>query len=274
MHQTIAKKLPWRALAIGGSDSGGSAGIQADLKTMAAHQVFGTTAITAVTAQNTLGVQRAMGLPVEMIEAQIEAVLNDIGADAIKTGLLGRVEVVGLVAEKVADFREGKGYVPLVVDPVLVNGSGARIVAPEVVAAYRERLFPLAGIITPNLDEACWLAEQEMVKSVEGLYEVARALYGFGSQAVLVKGGHLDGAQKVDLFFDGTDFIELTAPTLPIENPHGVGCTLASAIASQLARGETLVTAVQNAHAYLQKALHGALGWQLGQGRLPVNHQV
>ncbi len=259
---------PQRVLTIAGSDSGGSAGIQADLKTLMACGVFGMTAITVVTAQNTLAVQQAFYLPLDLIDAQIEAVLSDMGADAVKTGLLGRSDVVNLVADRVTALDA----MPIVVDPVLVNGQGNPIVAEEAVEAYRQRLLPLATVITPNLDEAVWLAQIPPIGVVDDFYTAARRLFQMGAKAVLIKGGHLDGEQKIDLFFDGEEFTVLKADSLPIDNPHGVGCTLASAIAAGLAQGASPLTAVCRAHAFLQNALHGALDWQLGRGRPTVNH--
>lgn len=267
MSTQKSRNLPFRVLSIGGSDSGGSAGIQADLKTYEAHGVFGTTALTVVTAQNTIGVQQALPLPVDLIEAQIESVLTDIRPDAVKTGLLGRAEVVGLVAEKIKAY----GPVPLVVDPVLVNGKGDLIVSSETLDAYREQLFPLATVITPNVDETARLVGKS-VKSAYALHDVALKLKAFGPKAVVVKGGHLPGNEIADMFFDGRQFFELSARRLPIENPHGVGCTFASAIAANLARGTVPQLAVMSAHAYLQSALQAALQWKVGAGRTPVNH--
>ncbi|KAB2857049.1 MAG: bifunctional hydroxymethylpyrimidine kinase/phosphomethylpyrimidine kinase [Anaerolineae bacterium] len=264
-----SRNLPFRVLSIGGSDSGGSAAIQADLKTYEAHGVFGTTALTVVTAQNTIGVQQAFPLPLDLIEAQIESVLTDIRPHAVKTGLLGRAEVVGLVAEKINAY----GSIPLVVDPVLVNGKGDLIVSPETLEAYREQLFPLATVITPNLDEAARLVRQS-AKSAHSLHDLALKLKAFGSQAVVVKGGHLPGNEIADMFFDGRQFFELSARRLPIENPHGVGCTFASAIAANLAQGAIPQMAVMSAHAYLQSALQAALKWKVGEGRTPVNHHA
>jgi hydroxymethylpyrimidine/phosphomethylpyrimidine kinase len=266
----VTGRKPYRVLAVGGSDSGGSAGIQADLKTLEARGVFGTSALTTVTAQNTLAVQQAFPLPVELVAAQMDSVLGDIGADAIKTGLLGRAEVVAVVAERAARLAP----TPLVVDPVLINGQGRSIVSQETVVAYRRDLFPLAAIITPNLNEASWLAEIETISRPADLYEAARRLRQLGPQTVLVKGGHLGGETVIDLYYDGEQFMEFTAPRLPLENPHGVGCTFASAIAAELAKGASIETAVKLAHVYLQDALRGALGWRLGAGRSPVNHRV
>jgi hydroxymethylpyrimidine/phosphomethylpyrimidine kinase len=259
-----------RVLSIGGSDSGGSAGIQADLKTFEARDVFGSTALTAVTAQNTQGVRRVYPLPEELIEAQIKAVLDDIGADAIKTGLLGRESVVRLTADLIHTY----GIPKVVVDPVMVNGQGQLFVSPETMRAYQTRLFPLATFITPNLDEAALLANMP-ISAENDLYDAAQRLHQWGSAFVLIKGGHLAGdGQIIDLVYDGRDFMELPAPRLPIHNPHGVGCTFASAIAAALAKGKPPLEAVQTAHGYLQAALQGSLARRIGGGRQPVYHRV
>ena len=262
-------RYPHRVLAIGGSDSSGSAGIQADLKTYEALDVFGTSAITIVTAQNTLGVQQSLPIPLELIEQQVNAVLNDISAHVIKTGLLGHSDVVKMVVNQILGLEK----LPLVVDPVLVNGQGEPIVSLETVQAYQQDLFPLATIITPNLDEAQWLANMDSINNLGDCYTAAQRLYNYGVKTILIKGGHLENDDvKTDIFFDGETFIELTAPVLPVKNPHGVGCTFASAIAAELAKGNSIRDAVYTAHQYLQDALRGALNWQVGQGRTPVNH--
>ena len=259
---------PPRVLTIGGSDSGGSAGIQADLKTLTACGVFGMNVITALTAQNTLGVQGIHPIPIEFIAAQAEAVLNDEGADVIKVGFLGRAEVVTWVADLAARYP----HIPLVVDPVLVNGAGALIVSPETLAAYRTQLIPRAAILTPNLDEASLLADYNTVQGMEALQNIAHHLHGLGARYVLIKGGHLPEEGIMDVFYNGHRFTIFTAERLPINNPHGVGCTLASAIAAYLAKGCSMDDAVQNAHQYLQRALAGCLAWELGAGRAAVNH--
>jgi hydroxymethylpyrimidine/phosphomethylpyrimidine kinase len=251
-------------LSIGGSDSGGSAGIQADLKTCEARGVFGCTAITVVTAQNTVSVTGAHPLPEEFIQAQIDAVMSDIAPQTLKTGLLGRASVVEMVARINVSNR--------VIDPVLLDGSGRQIVSDETVTAYREKLFPLATVITPNLDEAALLAGLSISDDPR---EMARKLHDFGPDFVLIKGGHLTQTDHIiDLLYDGENYIELTAPRLPVENPHGVGCTFASAIAAELAKGQRPKDAVKIAHEYLHAALKGSLDWKLGAGRSPVNHGV
>jgi len=261
---------PPRVLAVGGSDSGGSAGIQADLKTYEACGVFGCTALTMLTAQNTLGVKGMYPLPEDFIAAQMQTVLDDIGADATKTGFLGRVSVVQVVAQIITAYR----LPHVVVDPVLLDGKGQQIVSDEALAAYKDRLFPLAAVITPNLDEAALLTGIP-IQTKADIYEAARRLHGLGVGVVVVKGGHLrDGDAILNLVYDGQQFTPLSAPRLSVENPHGVGCTFASAIAAALARGVDPPQAIQSAHEYLQAALMGSLGWRLGRGRSPVFHGV
>ena len=268
-HQQQAR-LPRRILSIAGSDSGGSAGIQADLKTYEAHGVFGCTAITAVTAQNTVGVQAGHALPEAFISQQIASVLDDIGADAIKTGLLVRESVIQLVVEAITKY----GIEQVVVDPVMIDGYGKQFVSAGAVAAYRERLFPLATVITPNLDEAAVLTGLTVLSQAD-LFAVAKRLHEFGAHHVVVKGGHLtQDAAILDLVYDGETFTELRAERLPIQNPHGVGCTFASAIAANLALGQAPLAAIQAAHTYLQNALRASLGWTVGAGRSPVNHAL
>jgi hydroxymethylpyrimidine/phosphomethylpyrimidine kinase len=232
--------------------------------------VFGCTALTAVTAQNTKGVRQVYPLPEELIGAQVKAVLDDIGTDALKTGLLGRESVVRLVADLIRAY----GIQKVVVDPVLVNGQGQVFVSPEAIRAYQTYLFPLATFVTPNLDEAALLADMT-ISSVEDLYEAAKRLHVWGAAVVLVKGGHLAGdEQVVDLVYDGRDFLELTVPRLPIHHPHGVGCTFAAAIAAESAKGKSPIEAAQIAHQYLQATLRGSLDRQIGGGRQPVYHGV
>ena len=255
-----------RALTIAGSDSGGGAGIQADLKTFMAFGVFGMSAITAITAQNTVGVSAIHPVPLDVIEAQLVAVMSDIGADAAKTGMLGTAEVVRLVAATVHRLA-----VPnLVVDPVMVAKSGDVLLADDARAAVREALLPLAMVVTPNLPEAEALIG-EPVRDLAEMRSAARALHALGPRWVVVKGGHLPGEQDaVDLVFDGESFVELTAPRLPGTSVHGTGCTFSAAIAAGLAQGHDPLDAIRRAKEYISAAIAGAP--PLGHGHGPSNH--
>jgi hydroxymethylpyrimidine/phosphomethylpyrimidine kinase len=214
-------------------------------------------------------VQASFPLPPGFIQAQIQAVLSDIGAQAIKCGLLGRAEVV----EAVAESLQGKSA-PLILDPVLVNGAGALIVKPQTIETYRCLLLPRARVITPNLDEAQHLTGQAG-QDEKAIRAMLAALHGMGAQMVIIKGGHrADGDEVLDWVSDGQRLERLRAPRLPLENPHGVGCTLSAAITASLAQGKDTWTAVYQAHTYLHRALQAALGWQVGAGRPPVNHHL
>jgi hydroxymethylpyrimidine/phosphomethylpyrimidine kinase len=252
------------ALTIAGSDSGGGAGIQADLRTFAAHGLHGASAITAVTAQNTVAVVDYVALEPRMVVAQIEAVASDIPVAAVKTGMLANRPIVEAVAEAVARLR----LPHLVVDPVMVAKSGDRLLDAAAEAAYRDRLFPLAEVVTPNLAEAETLLRRP-VRSEEAMGQAARDLHALGPRAVLVKGGHLPG-DPVDVFFDGRRTEQLRAPRITTRNTHGTGCTLSAAIAARLALGAETLEAVRGAKAYLTEALRGA--YTLGRGAGPVDH--
>jgi hydroxymethylpyrimidine/phosphomethylpyrimidine kinase len=252
------------ALTIAGSDSGGGAGIQADLRTFAAHGLHGAAAITAVTAQNTVAVVDYVALEPRMVVAQIDAVASDMPVAAVKTGMLANRPIVEAVAEAVARLR----LPHLVVDPVMVAGSGDRLLDSAAEAAYRERLCPLAEVVTPNLAEAEALLARP-VRSVEAMAQAARDLHSLGPRAVLVKGGHLEG-DPVDVFFDGRRMEELWGPRIATRNTHGTGCTLSAAIAARLALGVEVLEAVRGAKAYLTEALRGA--YALGRGGGAVDH--
>jgi len=251
------------ALTIAGSDSGGGAGIQADLRTFAAHGLHGTSAITAVTAQNTVAVVDYVALDPRMVVAQIDAVAADILLAAVKTGMLANRAIVEAVADALARLR----LPHLVVDPVMVAKSGDRLLDPAAEAAYRERLFPLAEVVTPNLAEAEALLGRP-VRSLDAMAEAARDLHAQGPRAVVVKGGHLEG-EPVDVFFDGRRMERLPAPRIATRNTHGTGCTLSAAIAARLALGHELLEAVRGAKAYLTEALRGA--YTLGRGAGPFD---
>ncbi|PRR70169.1 Hydroxymethylpyrimidine/phosphomethylpyrimidine kinase [Moorella humiferrea] len=254
----------YKALTIAGSDSGGGAGIQADLKTFAALKVYGTCAITAVTAQNTVGVEGIFELPAEFVGRQIDAVLKDIGADAAKTGMLSSVAIIEVVAAKVQEY----GVKKLVVDPVMVAKSGDYLLAKEARRVLKEKLLPLALVITPNLDEAGTLTGRN-IDSEEGMVEAAKALHDLGVPYVLVKGGHLSGA-ATDILYDGREIRRFTAPRLDNRHTHGTGCTLSAAITAFLARGLAVAEAVAAAKEYIQLAIGRALG--VGRGCGPVHH--
>jgi hydroxymethylpyrimidine/phosphomethylpyrimidine kinase len=251
-------------LTVAGSDSGGGAGIQADLKTMLAHGVHGMSVLAAVTAQNSLGVQGYWELPAEAVRAQLDSVLSDIGVDAVKTGMLASTELVSAVADVLA----GVG-VPVVVDPVGVSKHGDALLAPDAVAAVRDRLLPVATLVTPNLYEVSQLTGVKVTAEAD-LAEAAEAVLALGPAAVLVKGGHLPG-DAVDLLLtrDGTTRTYRSA-RLDNRHTHGTGCTLASAIASRLALGDPLPDAVVAAKDYVTGAI--AHGFPLGAGIGPVDH--
>ncbi|KAB8140845.1 bifunctional hydroxymethylpyrimidine kinase/phosphomethylpyrimidine kinase [Chloroflexia bacterium SDU3-3] len=253
-----------KVLSIAGSDSGGGAGIQADLKACAAHGVYCATALTAVTAQNTLGVTAVQLLPPPMVEAQIAAVLSDIGADAVKTGMLGDAAIIAAVAAALGHF----GVRQLVVDPVMVAKGGDQLLARDAVAALRELLLPRALLLTPNLPEAEVLLGRA-VRREQDMRDAARDLLAMGPQAVLLKGGHLEG-EPVDVLCDGAGLVELRSRRVDTPNTHGTGCTYAAAIAALLALGAPLREAVARAHAYLAGAIAHAV--PLGGGHGPVNH--
>jgi hydroxymethylpyrimidine/phosphomethylpyrimidine kinase len=254
-----------RALTIAGSDSGGGAGIQADLKTFSALGVFGMTAITAVTVQNTKGVSGYEALSPETVGDQIRAVATDIGVDAAKTGMLASSAIVEAVADAVAETR-----IPnLVVDPVFLSKHGHPLLDGDAVGALRRRVLPLATLVTPNLPEAEGLAGFR-VDSRDLMEKAARAILAMGPAAVLVKGGHLEGPDRAeDLFFDGRDLVWIEAERIDTPHTHGTGCVLSSAIAAYLARGEALPSAVRLGKAFVTEAIRHAL--PIGQGIGPVD---
>ena len=252
-----------RVLTIAGSDSGGGAGIQTDLKTITVLGGYGMSVITALTAQNTVGVQAVYELPLEFIEKQIDSVMEDIGADAVKTGMLSSSAIVSLVASKIAQIRVKR----LVVDPVMVAKSGDPLLKEEAQEALREELISLAFMVTPNLPEASVLAGIK-VDNLEAMKNAARRIYDMGAKHVLVKGGHLEG-ELVDLLFDGTAFLEFRGPRIPTNNTHGTGCTFASAIATELAKGNNVQEAVERAKAFMETAIRFSLA--LGKGHGPTN---
>jgi hydroxymethylpyrimidine/phosphomethylpyrimidine kinase len=252
------------AMTIAGSDSGGGAGIQADLKTFSALGVYGTSAITAVTAQNTQRVTQVLELPPDLVAAQIDAIVGDIGADAVKTGMLANSAIIEVVAAKVREH----GLDALVVDPVMVAKSGDALLQQDAVAALRELLLPLALVVTPNIPEAEALVGRKL-EGPDDLRRAAEEIAALGARHVVIKGGHRDGP-AVDLHFDGQSFHEFAARRVDTTSTHGTGCTFASAIAAGLAKGSGVRDAVAMAKAYVTKALQSA--YPVGHGHGPVHH--
>ncbi len=257
------KEIP-TALTIAGSDSGAGAGIQADLKTFAALGVYGTSAITAITAQNTVGVTRVQALQPKLVAAQIDAVVSDIGAQALKTGMLANAAIIAIVAKRIRALSLKN----LVVDPVMVATSGDLLIEKNAVAALRTALIPLAAVVTPNIPEAEELTGLKL-RAAKDIEAAARRIVAMGAGSVVIKGGHRRGP-AVDLFFDGKQFRALRAPRLRSRNTHGTGCTFSAAIAAYLARGETLERAIALAKRYITGAIRA--GFAVGAGHSPVHH--
>lgn len=256
------------ALTIAGSDSGGGAGIQADLKTFSALGVYGASVIAALTAQNTKAVTAVHEVPVHMIAAQIETVFADIPVRAVKIGMLSSSAIIECVADKLADAKA-----PLVVDPVMVAKSGDALLRDDAVEALRQKLLPMATVLTPNLPEAARLLDGTVAKTAEDAERQGRALCALGAKAVLMKGGHADGPDCLDLLVHaGGPTQALMAPRQSTTNTHGTGCTLSSAIAAGLAKALALEPAVREAHSYLQGAIANADGLHIGGGHGPVHH--
>ena len=256
---------PPTAMTIAGSDSGGGAGIQADLKTFAALGVYGTSAITAITAQNTLGVTAIHEVPTDVIASQIQAILSDIGADAVKTGMLSSPAIIQTVAQEV----QRHGVTRLVVDPVMVAKGGDRLLRGDAVEALRTRLLPLATVVTPNTPEAEVLAGLA-IHTPDDAREAARRIIAMGAASVVIKGGHLSGSDALDTFYDGRQFREFSAPRIDTSNTHGTGCTFASAIAAGLAKGLALEEAMAQAKTYVTEAIRANL--EVGTGHGPLHH--
>jgi hydroxymethylpyrimidine/phosphomethylpyrimidine kinase len=256
------------ALTVAGSDSGGGAGIQADLKTFAALGVYGCSAITSLTAQNTLGVQDVLPIAPNFIRAQIQSVLDDIQVGAIKTGMLATADIIQMVIDSVASYPK----IPLVVDPVMVSTSGDRLLAEDAIQILIERLIPCASLLTPNLTEAAVLLNVPIAKNVTEMQAQAEALLLMGAQAVLVKGGHGDGENVTDVFLSSDGFELFSLPRIATKNTHGTGCTLAAAIAAGLAKKMCLLDAVAQAKDYLHHALLHSDQLKIGKGSGPVHH--
>jgi hydroxymethylpyrimidine/phosphomethylpyrimidine kinase len=260
------------ALTIAGSDSSGGAGIQADLKTFAALGVYGATVITALTAQNTQGVAAIHDVPPDFIAAQIDAVFSDLDIATVKIGMLSKASTISAVAEGLARHRTKN----IVLDPVMVATSGDRLLAPEAVTALRQELIPRALVVTPNLPEAAALTGCSLARNEAEMEIQAREILSLGGLTVLIKGGHGDGAESVDLLIGQGTVLRLSTRRIVTKNTHGTGCTLSSAIAAGLAKGLDLVAAVQAAKSYVTAAIAGADALNVGQnsniGRGPLHH--
>ncbi|PKQ05411.1 MAG: bifunctional hydroxymethylpyrimidine kinase/phosphomethylpyrimidine kinase [Alphaproteobacteria bacterium HGW-Alphaproteobacteria-11] len=261
----MSTSLQGRVLIVAGSDSGGGAGIQADIKSVTAMGGFAMTAVTAITVQNTLGVHGIHEVPVEIVRAQMKAVLDDIGADAVKTGMLHSAAMVEAVA---AELGEHAGVPFLVVDPVMVAKGGASLLEGTAVAALKEVLIPLATLVTPNVPEAEALTGRT-ITDLDGQKAAADALLGLGCEAVLIKGGHLDGGTLFDVLATQETMQTFSSPRIETRHTHGTGCTLASAIAALLAQGVELSLAVETARDYVHEAIRTAPGF--GKGHGPLN---
>lgn len=256
------------ALTIAGSDSGGGAGIQADLKTFHQFEVFGTSVITAITAQNTLGVRRWESVSPELVREQLDAVVDDLKPDALKSGMLGSSAVVRTVAKGISEHALDN----YVLDPVMVAASGDVLLEDDAIAVLRDKLVPLCTVVTPNLDEAGLLLGEHVRSLAEMRRAAERLVHDLGAGAALVKGGHMTGDELVDIFYTREEQLELRHQRAETTSTHGTGCTLSSAIAAELARGTTLRRAVESAVDFVQRAIRAAP--QLGAGRGPLNHLV
>ena len=262
-------KRYYRVLTIAGSDSGGGAGIQADIKTISAMGCYAASAITAITVQNTLGVQAVHPIPLEILKGQIDAVLLDIGADAIKIGMLHSSEAVNIIADTIEKYNIAN----VVLDPVMVSTSGHKLIEEDAIEAIKSRLISLTRVITPNIPEAEILAGC-LISGEQDFDKVARKLSDNGNVSVLLKAGHLDGECLVDYFYNAENrtMTKLPSKRVQTRNTHGTGCTLSSAFAAALAKGEELTTAAKSAKRYIEQAIYAGANQSIGNGFGPVNH--
>jgi hydroxymethylpyrimidine/phosphomethylpyrimidine kinase len=256
------------ALTIAGSDSSGGAGIQADLKTFAAFGVYGASVITALTAQNTTGVSGIHQVPAEFVTAQIDAVFSDLAVGAVKIGMVAQPPVIDAIVAGLKRWSPKH----VVLDPVMVATSGDRLLAAEAVDALRTRLIPLASVITPNLPEAAALLDEGVAADEAAVEKQGRQLLALGCKAVLIKGGHGEGAESIDYLVDSSGVTALAAPRIVTKNTHGTGCSLSSAIAAGLAKGEGMETAVRKAKAFVSAAIAAADRFSVGHGHGPIHH--
>ena len=256
------------ALTIAGSDSSGGAGIQADLKTFAALGVYGASAITALTAQNTRGVAGIHVVPAEFLRAQIDAVFADLEVGAVKIGMVAQLASIAAIADALKRWSPRH----VVLDPVMVATSGDRLLAAEAVEALRQKLIPLATIITPNLPEAAALLDEPFATSEAAIESQGKKLLALGCPAVLIKGGHGEGSESIDYLVRANGSVALSAPRVATQNTHGTGCSLSSAIAAELAKGAELETAVRNAKSFVSAAIASADRFTVGHGHGPIHH--
>jgi hydroxymethylpyrimidine/phosphomethylpyrimidine kinase len=256
------------ALTIAGSDSSGGAGIQADLKTFAAFGVYGASVITALTAQNTKGVTGIHPVPADFVTAQIDAVFSDLDVSAVKIGMAAQPATIDAIAAGLQRWSPKH----VVLDPVMVATSGDRLLAADAVEGLRTKLIPRASLITPNLAEAAALLDEEVATSEAIIENQGKRLLAMGSSAVLIKGGHGQGAESIDYLFSGSGIIKLAAPRIATGNTHGTGCSLSSAIAAGLAKGEDMETAVRHAKAWISAAIAAADRFDVGHGVGPIHH--
>ena len=263
--ETNQKNVRAKAMTIAGSDSGGGAGIQADLKTFAALGVYGTSVLTAITAQNTLGVHAVEEVSHKLIRAQIDAIISDIGASAVKTGMLANSQIIDTVVKKLGEHHIDQ----LVVDPVMVAKGGSPLLRQDAVKTLRSKLIPMALIVTPNIPEAEVLTNRRITSVVDARQAAREIVHELSARIAVVKGGHLEGP-ALDVYYDGRTFHELVAERISTANTHGTGCTLSAAIAAYLARGLGPLEAVRRAKQYLTKALLHA--YPIGHGHGPLNH--
>lgn len=262
-------KRYYRVLTIAGSDSGGGAGIQADIKTISAMGCYAASAITAITVQNTLGVQAVHPVPLKILKGQIEAVLLDIGADAIKIGMLHSCNAINIIADTIEKYKISN----VVLDPVMVSTSGHRLIEEKAIEVIKSKLIPLSRVITPNIPEAEILAGC-LISGEQEFDKVARKLSDNGNVSVLLKAGHLDGEYLVDYFYNAENgtMTKLPSKRVQTKNTHGTGCTLSSAFAAALAKGEELTTAAKSAKRYIEQAIYAGAHQSIGNGFGPVNH--
>ncbi|MBJ6128345.1 bifunctional hydroxymethylpyrimidine kinase/phosphomethylpyrimidine kinase [Microvirga splendida] len=256
------------AVSIAGSDSGGGAGIQADLKTFSALGVYGASVIAALTAQNTLGVQGIHDVPPAFVAQQIDSVFCDLAVDAVKIGMLSQPAAI----EAVAQGLERHGATQVVLDPVMVAASGDQLLAPEAVDALRRVLLPMTFLVTPNLPEAAALLDEPLAQDEQAMCQQAERILALGPKAVLVKGGHATGVESTDILMDAQGMRRFVAPRIDTRNTHGTGCTLSSAITAGLAKGLPLADAVAAGKDFISAAIKASNGLQIGQGRGPVHH--